>query len=360
MKIFYLANTIYNSAGLERVLILKANLLATKYGYEVVIVTNHQKGRPTFFPLDPRVRHIDLGVNIHMPWNMGRYMRALKDLIKREKPDIVNSLVFREFTHLHELRGLCPVIMAELHFAHDSYLVKGKRIRLRRYEKAAAGLDCFVVLTQEDKQTWSPYCSNLEQIYNPLTFTHDGLAPLESNHAISAGRFDKQKNYASMVHVWKKVHERHPDWILDLYGNGTKKAKIVRLIRKEGLKDVIQVHSATSDINSEMLKSSMYLMTSLYEGFPMVLLETAAIGLPCVCMRCPCGPSEFIEDGVNGMLADQGDIDTMAEKICTLIENPALRRSMGRAVNGKTADFSQEKILDQWDRLFKRLTASKA
>ena len=216
------------------------------------------------------------------------------------------------------------------------------------------------MLTQEDKQTWSPYCSNLEQIYNPLTFTHDGLAPLESNHAISAGRFDKQKNYASMVHVWKKVHERHPDWILDLYGNGTKKAKIVRLIQKEGLEDVIQVHSATSDIKSEMLKSSMYLMTSLYEGFPMVLLETAAIGLPCVCMRCPCGPSEFIEDGVNGMLADQGDIDTMAEKICTLIENPALRRSMGRAVNGKTADFSQEKILDQWDRLFKRLTASKA
>ena len=360
MKIFYLANTIYNSAGLERVLILKANLLATKYGYEVVIVTNHQKGRPTFFPLDPRVRHIDLGVNIHMPWNMGRYMRALKDLIKKEKPDIVNSLVFREFTHLHKLRGLCPVIMAELHFAHDSYLVKGKRIRLRRYEKAAAGLDCFVVLTQEDKQTWSTYCSNLEQIYNPLTFTHTGLAQLESNHAISAGRFDKQKNYASMVRVWKKVHERHPDWILDLYGNGTKKAKIVRLIRKEGLEDVIQVHPATSDIKSEMLKSSMYLMTSLYEGFPMVLLETAAIGLPCVCMRCPCGPSEFIEDGVNGMLADQGDIDTMAEKICTLIENPALRRSMGQAVNGKTADFSQEKILDQWDRLFKRLVASKA
>ena len=123
---------------------------------------------------------------------------------------------------------------------------------------------------------------------------------------------------------------------------------------------MIQVHPATSNIMSEMLKSSMYLMTSLYEGFPMVLLETAAVGLPCVCMRCPCGPSEFIEDGVSGMLADQGDIDTMADKICALIEDPGLRRSMGRSANDKTADFTQEKILDQWDRLFKRLVASKA
>ena len=340
MKVFYLANTIYNSAGMERVLIKKANLLATKYGYDVVIVTNHQKGRPTFFPLDPLVRHIDLDVNIHMPWNMGRYMRALKALIEKEQPDIVNSLVFQEFTHLHELRGLCPVIMAEFHFAHDSYLVKGQRLKLRRYEKASADLDCFVVLTQEDKQTWSPFCPHLEQIYNPLTFTSAEQAPLEAKHAISAGRFDGQKNYASMVHVWKKVHERHPDWILDLYGNGKKKGKIVRLIKKEGLEDAIQVHPAISDIKDKMLGSSMYLMTSQYEGFPMVLLETAALGLPCVCMRCPCGPSEFIEDGVSGMLADQGDIDTMADKICTLIENPALRRSMGRAVNEKTPAYS--------------------
>ena len=178
MKIFYLVNTIYNSAGLERVLIMKANLLATKYGYDVVIVTNHQKGRPTFFPLDPRVRHIDLGVNIHMPWNMGRYMRALKALIKEEKPDIVNSLVFREFTHLHELKGLVPVIMAELHFAHDSYLVKGKRLRLRRYEKASAGLDCFVVLTKEDKVISAASCTT--NCLAPMAKALNELAGIES------------------------------------------------------------------------------------------------------------------------------------------------------------------------------------
>ena len=180
MKIFYLANTIYNSAGLERVLIMKANLLATKYGYDVVIVTNHQKGRPTFFPLDPHVRHIDLGVNIHMPWNMGRYMRALKALIKEEKPDIVNSLVFREFTHLHELKGLVPVIMAELHFAKEgvtanmvAFQEKGTSNQMTSDNLCARILNykTFVMNNEEYlavvfQESWERYSASYLRIFN--------------------------------------------------------------------------------------------------------------------------------------------------------------------------------------------------
>lgn len=357
MKIFYLANTIYNSAGMERVLITKANLLATQYGYDVVIVTNHQKGRPTFFPLDPKVRHIDLNVNTHLPWTMPRYMRRLKKLIETERPDIVNSLCFRELTYLHQLKGLCRTVMAEFHFSHDTYLIKGQIRKLRAYEKAVADLDCFVVLTREDRKVWEPFCSKLEQIYNPTEYTPGELAPLEARRCISGGRFEKQKNYDDMVRVWKIVHAAHPDWTLDLYGNGKKKARTEAMIRREGLEGSIVVHPATPRIKEEMLASSIYLMTSLYEGFPMVLVETAAIGLPCVCMSCPCGPAEFIEDGVNGMLARPGDIETMARKVCTLIEHPELRRSMGREINKKAGDFTPDRILPQWDRLFRRLTA---
>ena len=358
MKLFYLADTIYSPAGMEKVLITKANLLATRYGYDVTIVTCHQKGRPTFFPLDPLVKHIDLDVNTHLPWNMPRYMRRLKALVAAEKPDIVDSLCSKELTRLQELKGLCKVLMAEFHFSHDTYIIKGQLRKLRAYEKAVADLDCFVVLTQEDKKAWAPYCSKLEQIYNPTDYTPGELAPLDAKRCISGGRFEKQKNYDDMVRVWKKVHARHPDWTLDLYGNGKKKAHTEALIQKEGLQDSIIVHPATPRIKEEMMASSMYLMTSLYEGFPMVLVETAAIGLPCVCMRCPCGPGEFIEDGVSGMLAAPGDIDTMADKICTLIEQPELRRRMGVEINKKAGDFTPDRILSQWDALFRRLTAA--
>ena len=248
--------------------------------------------------------------------------------------------------------------MAEFHFSHDTLLVKGQRRKLRALEQAVGGLDCFVVLTKEDREAWAPYCDRLEQIYNPADYVPGELAPLEAKRCISGGRFEKQKNYDDMVRVWKKVHARHPDWTLDLYGNGKKKARTEALIRQEGLEGAVRVHPATPHFKDEMMASSMYLMTSLYEGFPMVLVETAAIGLPCVCTTCPCGPAEFIEDGVNGMLSAPGDIDGMADKVCTLIEQPELRRSMGREINKKAADFTPDRILDQWDRLFRRLATS--
>ena len=112
MKLFSLANTIYSPAGMERVLITKANLLASRYGHEVTIVTNHQKGRPTFFPVDPKVRLVDLDVNTHLPWNMPRYLRRLEALIRAEQPDIVDSLCIDELPSLMKLKGLCKVLMA--------------------------------------------------------------------------------------------------------------------------------------------------------------------------------------------------------------------------------------------------------
>ena len=357
MKLFYLANTIYSPAGMERVLITKANLLATRYGYEVVIVTHHQRGRSAFFPVDPKVRLIDLDVNTHLAWNMPRYLRRLEALVRDEKPDIVDSLCVSELPYILKLKGLCKVLMAEFHFSHETLRIKGQHRKLRTLEKTVGGLDCFVVLTREDQEAWSPYCGKLEQIYNPADFIPGELAPLEAKRCISGGRFEKQKNYDDMVRVWKKVHARHPDWTLDLYGNGKKKARTEALIRREGLEGSILVHPATPRFKEEMMTSSMYLMTSLYEGFPLVLVETAAIGLPCVCMTCPCGPAEFVEDGVDGMLAAPGDLDGMADRICTLIEQPELRRSMGREIHRKAGDFTTERILGQWDRLFRRLTA---
>lgn len=357
MKLFYLVNTIYNSGGIENVLFFKANELTTRYGYEVVIVTNHQKGRPAFFTLDPRVRHIDLNINTHLPWNRQRYINKLKALIEKEKPDIVDSFCYQELPYLYQLKGLCKAVMAEFHFSHETYRIKGQTRKLRSYEKAAGELDCFVVLTEEDRKAWAPYCSHLEQIYNPAEFPTGTLAPLEATRCISAGRFEKQKNYEDMVRVWKLVHQRHPDWILDLYGNGKKKKRIEKLVAKEGLGDTIHIHAATPAIREEMMGSSLYLMTSLFEGFPMVLAETASMGLPCVCTTCPCGPAEFIEDGVDGMLAAPGDIEAMAQKICTLIEQPELRREMGRRYSHKTEKLQPGIILQQWDALFKRLTA---
>jgi len=359
MKLLYLIDTLYNSSGMERVVTTKANHLAREYGYDVTIVTSHQMGRTPFFPLDELVRHIDLHVNTHMPCAMPRYMKKLQRLLDREKPDICISTCGKEVMLMDQLR-MEGIKMAEFHFSHDTYAIKGQLRKLHRLEHAVGKLDCFVALTQEDKAVWSRYCSRLEQIYNPTSFPTNGpTAALEAKRCISAGRFERQKNYQDMIKVWELVHQRHPDWKLELFGDGKKKPLIRQMICRLGLQDSIIIHPATKRLKEEMLSSSAYLMTSLFEGFPMVLVETAALGLPTVSYRCPCGPGEFIQDGVNGFTTQPADIQGMADKICRLIEDEPLRKSMGERIRAKSQDFTEEKIMPQWDALFRRLYQEK-
>lgn len=359
MKLFYLTDTVHNSGGMEKALIFKANFLSAEYGYEVTIVTAHQKGRPPFFPLDSSVRLIDLDVNTHIPGMIWLYMRRLRKLLSNEKPDIVDSLCSKELPHLPKLKGNF-VKMAEFHFCREKFIIEGKSLRLRRMQKAVGKLDSFVVLTKEDRDAWAPYCRNSVQIYNPVTLqSFDETPGPASNRCISGGRFERQKNYPLMISAWETVHARHPDWTLDLYGNGRKKKEVEKLIREKGLEGSIHIHPPVKNFREELAGSAIYLMSSLYEGFPLVLVETASIGLPCVSVRCPCGPSEFIEDGIDGFTCQRGDALDMAAKICTLIENPHLRSCMGKRLVKKSALFTPEKIMPAWDRLFKRLASEK-
>ena len=84
MKLLYLIDTLYKAGGMERILTEKANVLSSQYGYEVLVVTNHQKGRPSFFHLDDGVRHIDLDVNYRLPWQMPLYVKRLQKLLDGE------------------------------------------------------------------------------------------------------------------------------------------------------------------------------------------------------------------------------------------------------------------------------------
>ncbi|MBR2227730.1 MAG: glycosyltransferase, partial [Bacteroidales bacterium] len=122
MKIIYLIDTLYKAGGMERILTAKANALTERYGCEVLLVTNHQKGRPVFFPLSPGVRHIDLDVNYRLPLQMHRYVKRLSSLIQAERPDIVISTCGKELFQMHKLPRT-GVVMAEFHFSHETYRI---------------------------------------------------------------------------------------------------------------------------------------------------------------------------------------------------------------------------------------------
>lgn len=332
----------------------KANYLADA-GNEVTILTFHQRGRFPFFPLRDSVRLVDVDTNINLPFLKPLYRRRLRKFILENKPDVCISLCGRDLGVLAGMDGLPCIRMAEFHFSYESFRIRRRSGQLRRMSKAVSKLDWFVVLTREDMQAWTGVTSRISQIYNPSPFDREERAPLERRHCICAGRLEAQKNYCDLVKAWALVNRKHPDWVLDIYGSGSQEKDIRALIRNLSLEDSIKIHKPVAHIQEKMLESSILLMTSIYEGFPMVLLESFSIGLPAVFYACPCGPSEIIENGRDGFIVGVNDIEGFAAKVCEVMESTPLRKSMGEAAFTKSAGFSKEAVMPQWTELLSKL-----
>jgi len=379
MKVLYLTPFIFNSGGTERVLSMKVNYLVREAGYDVVIVTTDQKERQNYFTFDKKAKTYDLNINYeddlkssliirivqHYKKNQ-LYRRKLHTVIESEKPDVCISLFGKEIEFLTDMNLKCKVV-AELHFSqkfreyylisrHSSFLWRliGK-FRTKQLIHTVSKFDKLVVLTKEDEIEWSKYVSNVVQCYNPLPYSPAERSPLNSKNIITVGRLDYQKNYKSLINAWKEVHERHSDWTLSLWGDGDLKDELVSLVKEKGLYDSFLFCGLTRKIEDEYMKSAAYVMSSRYEGFPMVLLEASSYGLPLISYACPCGPKDIIENGVNGYLIDQENEHELANAICKIIEDDALRQSMGRNSKEISMQFSQNRILKFWPEFFERL-----
>lgn len=115
----------------------------------------------------------------------------------------------------------------------------------------------------------------------------------------------------------------------------------------------------TSQVQEKMCDSSIFVLSSRFEGLPLVMLEAMSCGLPVVSYDCPCGPKDIITDGVDGFLVPTDDEQMLAEKICYLIENPNIRTQMGTAALKKSENYHIDKIIPMWMSLFERLIAEK-
>lgn len=379
MKILYLTPFIFNSGGTERVLSMKSNYLVREAGYEVVIVTTDQKKRTNHFLFDERIRHYDLDINYENDLKSSLiirvlqhyrknklYKRRLRKIINIEKPDICISLFGKEIDFLAKMHLKCKVV-AELHFSmrfREYYLTsrssnwlwkKIGELRTKQLIETIKDYDKLVVLTKEDKEEWGKYTSNVVQCYNPLPYLPDKISSLTYKDIITVGRLDFQKNYKSLIVAWEMVHQKHPDWTLNLWGDGELKNELILLVEKKGLSDSFKFRGLTHKIDDEYMRNSIYVMSSKYEGFPMVLLEASSFGLPLISYACKCGPKDIIENGINGYLIEQNDEKGLANAICKLIENDSLRQYMGKKSKEISMNFTQEAIFKFWPTFFREL-----
>lgn len=378
MKILYYLPSIYSSGGLERIIVFKANYFANHIPQaEVILLTSEQRNQPAFYPLADQVKHIDLDVCIDYPFDQpallklmrfpflyAQFKRKFLRVLEREKPDIVISTVRREINFLPDLKD-GSVKIAELHvtkeFYHPNY-VKGIGQWLRKGKddnrvNKLKQLDAVVFLTEKEKSFW-PALPNLQVIANPLVIRPQRLSSCEAKQVIAVGRYVPQKGFDLLIEAWSRVYARHSDWVLKIYGEGNTDY-LQEQIKQLGLADSCKLRPSTTCIEEKYSNSSIFVLSSRYEGFGMVMVEAMACGLPAVAFDCPSGPSEIVREGEDGFLVENGNVAQMAERICTLIEQDELRKIMGERARVNSARFDIKNIAGQWENLFNSLKHKK-
>lgn len=381
MKIVYCTDSICYLGGIQNVTITKANGLA-QMGHQVWIIVTDNK-YPPLHSVDPKVQVINLDINYFEDDWKSKFYVIKSILIKRKKhkkaiakvlndinPDIIISTGTSEKNFLPNIRlNSTPIFIREIHFQ------KGYRLSHARslFEKIMAIIgnwydyswninkyDQIVILTNEDKELNWKNNSKVSVISNPVTFdTNIKTAPLTNKKIITAGRLVYQKNYKSLINTWKIVDQKHPDWQLEIWGDGVLKNELSKLINTLGLNNKVLLMGYTNDVISQMQKASGYVLSSLFEGMPLVLIEAMSCGLPIVSYTCRCGPKDLIEHGKNGFLCEVNDETKLAEYICSIIEDDRLRIRMGQASKKKSEEFRIEKIATQWINLFQTLINNK-
>ena len=208
-----------------------------------------------------------------------------------------------------------------------------------------------VLLTSRDSDDWGEITKTFV-IPNPISFYPKETAKLESKQVIMVGRYNDAKGYDYLIPAWEIVHKRHPDWILNVFGSGELRDTVVRWVKERNLEDCVILNEPTDDIMSKYLESSICVLSSRYEGFSLVIIESMSCGVPVVSFDCPHGPRNIISDGEDGLLIEYLNSQALANGICRLIEDPELRKQFGEKARHSILRFSKDVIMMKWDNLF--------
>lgn len=377
MKIAYLYTELTISGGADRVLTDKANYLA-EHGYDVTIITESQMGRPVVFPLSPKVKLVDMGIDFNKQYEYNFLLRSviylkciqqykvrLKELLKELKPDIVITLMGRSLDFITSIDdgsikiGEAHTTKAHLRSYHlleergGIYKILAKRLRTKQIANASR-LSALVLLTPQDAKDWEGITKTYV-IANAIHQIPTKSGTLTNKQAIMVGRYNDAKGYDYLAEAWSIVHQKHPDWILNIYGSGELHDQVENWIKDKHLENSMIMHEPTNQIMEKYLESSICVLSSIYEGFSLVIMEAMSCGIPCVSFDSPFGPRNIIKDGEDGILVEYLNSQALAENICKVIEDEQLRKRLGEKAKQNIQRFSQDAIMKQWTDLFESL-----
>ncbi|MBS4709101.1 glycosyltransferase family 4 protein [Aeromonas caviae] len=316
-KICFFVGNLNQAGGTERVSLVIASELQAR-GYQIHMLSL-QCGDNPFFELADGIQVSQLFTtagrgSLRLPLAILKLRRYLQ----QHQIDILIDV--ESMLALYALPAVLGLNIRHICWEHFNYSVDlGKASRRLARKLAARFADDVVTLTERDKQLWvanTKCTANIVSIPNPVTI----ILPTEINlHKaklfLAVGRLTYQKGFDLLLQAWAQVAPLHPDWRLRIVGDGEDKAMLEQLRRDLNIEASTELLPKTNNIAAHYQQAAFFVMSSRFEGLPLVLIEAQAYGLPIVSFDCDTGPAEIIKHGETGWLCKPGCMESLSSSI---------------------------------------------
>ncbi|EAH8343709.1 glycosyltransferase family 4 protein [Campylobacter coli] len=350
MKILLLIGDITIGGGAERVVCNLANSF-NELGYDVEILSFYKDGEKSLYEIHKNVK-INFFYKIPRKQVFKKpfyklYYKYYESYILKQKYKDIDVMIYNNCSQFPFFKNKNTKY---IHLIH---------INFKKYRSRNNYFDSLVILSKKQADSWKKYHNNVSVIPNFIPNISKKKSNSLQKNILSIGRMalEDQKGFLRLIDIWKMVQKKevYKDWTLTIVGEGELKKTIEQKIKEDKLENSIILKPFTKEIEKEYLKASIYAMTSHYEGFGMVLIESANFALPSIAFDINAGPSDIIENKKSGFLIEDGNLQEFADKICLLMDNESLRKQMGENAKKKIKHtFSKEVIMHQWSKIFQK------
>jgi len=345
MKIIFVIKSLHSAGGTERITTLVANELSKK-GFDVGIVSIVNKNQPFFEIAENVLVHYIAKRNKISFFDKLSRINRLKELFKIEQPDIIiQAIAEKSFCVSFAARKYKLITWEHFNLSFKSSITHFvSRFIAVKFSKA------IVTLTKQDADNYKRLLNakNVITIPNPCTIVISEKALLLSKNVIAIGRFQKQKGFDLLLKAWSKVQSKKDGWKLKIIGSGSREKQLRSIINTFNLNESVELLPATNDIISEYKQASIYVMSSRFEGLPLVLIEAMSMGIPIISFDCDTGPRDIVQHNSTGILVPPLDVENLALEIDNMINDESKRKLFSENAIKRSKVFEIEPIIRTW------------
>lgn len=356
MKILFVLPDITTRGGVERITSILANTFVRK-GIDVTIISLFKRMDRPAFALDEKVCLTFITENdynlkegrVRLLPILWKAYTGLKKFLKAKPHDLIIAQCFLPAL-LVFFSGYARQSVVCEHFKYELYKQPILALRNYVYKKFRR----VITLTQTDADKYSLVLKQVRVIPNISPFIVSDFSDLSQKRIIAVGRLHHQKGFDLLLDAVKDLFQTFRDWRLDVYGEGELYNKLIEQRDLYHLQSFVDFKGYTDNIKNEMLQSSIFVLSSRYEGLPLVLLEAMSCALPIVSFKCPEGPADLLKDNI-GYLVEAENVVALRNALKTMMENQLLREIYANREKIAIKKYSTDSILKIWIDLFYEL-----